>query len=102
MQTFTLRGIPEDRLKRPLQNAGKQKDMPAYSCNSVNEMLSLYLSCNYFLSATNVTAVTKGLSVKTPYPSIFDPFVGSDGNINSTPRPEHLSKFKKINKHKKN
>ncbi|KAF2899962.1 hypothetical protein ILUMI_06229 [Ignelater luminosus] len=90
MQTFTLRGIPEDRLKRPLQNAGKQKDMPAYRCNSVNEMLSLYLSCNYFISATNVTTVTKGLSVKTPYPSIFDPFVGTDGNINNTPRPEHL------------
>ncbi|KAB0803996.1 hypothetical protein PPYR_00966 [Photinus pyralis] len=81
VQMFTLRGIWEDRLKRPLSQANKQILMPAYNCNTVNEMLSFYLSCNYYFCLNNVTTVAQGISVKTPFPDIFDEFVGVDGNI---------------------
>ncbi|KAK5649088.1 hypothetical protein RI129_003980 [Pyrocoelia pectoralis] len=87
VQMFTLRGIPENRLKRPLPNANKQKLMSAYNCNSVNEMLNFYLSCNYYICLNNVTTVSQGMSVKTPFPNIFDEFVGNNGNIYGDSRP---------------
>lgn len=83
---FTLRGIPETRLK-----AVKHSKMPAYQCNTVEEMLNLYLSCNYFLCLNNVTTSSKAMSVKTPYPQIFDYYTGLDGNITSDQRPKNKS-----------
>lgn len=90
---MTLRGISEDRLKRPLKFAGAQKDMAAYNCNTIQEMLNLYLSCNYFLSRNHITTITKGLPVNTPYPNIFDKYVTTDGNINNVPRIENTGNY---------
>ncbi|KAI4466956.1 mitochondrial distribution regulator misato [Holotrichia oblita] len=59
MQLITLRGIPEDRLKKPYDKAGTQKDLPAYRCKNVNEMLNFYMSCTTFGTATNVTNISK-------------------------------------------
>ncbi|GJQ80833.1 hypothetical protein Trydic_g9419 [Trypoxylus dichotomus] len=91
MQLITLRGIPEDRLKRPSNKAGAQKDMPAYDCKDINEMLMFYMSCTTFGTATNVTNISKGLALKKPYPNFFDDRVGVTGNISAVPRKENES-----------
>lgn len=93
MQILTLRGVSEDRLKRPPQKAGKQKGMAAYHCKTINEMLSLYVSCNSYNSATNVTSISQGLKVVSPYPKIFDGSVGVDGNITGVERLDRISKL---------
>lgn len=81
MQHVTLRGIPESRLKKAPNVAGKQKDMPAYKYNTISEMLSYYYSCTLYATATNVTVVEKPLPVKTPFPKIFDKVLDVDGNV---------------------
>ncbi|KAF5292293.1 hypothetical protein FQA39_LY03327 [Lamprigera yunnana] len=86
VQLFTIRGIPEDRLKRPLSESHLQYTMPAYQCNSISEMLSFYLSCNYFFCLSNVVSTQKGISVKTPFPSIFGKPLNCDGNISEGER----------------
>lgn len=96
MQMLTLRGIPEDRLKAPTNKAGKQKEMPAYRYNTVNEMLTFYSSCTTFGTATNVTNISKGLTLKKPYPNYFDPSVGVNGNITAVPRKPGECKWVKI------
>ncbi|KAF5300866.1 hypothetical protein FQR65_LT09028 [Abscondita terminalis] len=40
VQIFTLRGIPENRLKRPISENQTNPNIPAQKCNTVNEMLS--------------------------------------------------------------
>lgn len=86
MQFYTLRGISENRLKKPMKSAGKQKDMPAYSCKSVKDMLTFYMSCTNYACATDVTTLEKGLNVSLPFPKIFDEIVGINGNIQTEPR----------------
>ncbi|KAL3285700.1 hypothetical protein HHI36_000231 [Cryptolaemus montrouzieri] len=86
IQLYTLRGISEDRLKRPSSKAGTQKDLPAYKCETIREMLEFYLSCTTFTSINNVTVVDSRLNVETPFPKIFDKFVGQKGNIFASPR----------------
>lgn len=89
MQHLTIRGIPETRLKKPPNKAGNQKDMPAYKCNTVKEMMEYYLSCTTYASASNVTSVEKPLPVKTPFPDIFDEVIGQNGNIYAQPRQKN-------------
>ncbi|KRT83091.1 hypothetical protein AMK59_4292, partial [Oryctes borbonicus] len=88
MQVITLRGIPEERLKKPFDRAGTQRDMPAYRCKNINEMLTFYMSCTTFATATSVTNISKGLIPNKPYPNFFDNKVGVSGNICSTLRRE--------------
>ncbi|KAK4884183.1 hypothetical protein RN001_000454 [Aquatica leii] len=90
LQMFTLRGIPETRLKNQLSENKAQRHMPAFHCNSINEMLNFYLSCNYFYTLSSVTNVAKGVSVRTPFPHFFDDSVGANGNICATPRKKDL------------
>lgn len=89
IQLITLRGIAKERLKAPLQKAGKQKDVPAYKCNTVSDMLDFYLSCTTYGGINNATTIKKGLPVKTPFPRIFDNRVGVSGNILAGNRPDY-------------
>lgn len=89
MQHLTISGISESKIKKPYNFAGKQKDMPAYKYNSVKEMLEYYLACTTYATASHVTAVEKPLTVKPPYPDIFDKIIGSDGNVNMNPRSDN-------------
>lgn len=76
MQMFTLRGVPEERLKKT-----NHKNLPAYQYDSVKDMLMYYLSCTTYASANQVTAVEKPLKIGPFYPKIFDNRVGWNGNI---------------------
>lgn len=93
MQHITLRGIPENRLKRPPHEAKKQLDLPAYKTNSVQEMLSLYLSCSTYATASNVTVVNRGMSTRTPFPNLFDERLNGDGNVAASSRPAHIRMY---------
>ncbi|KAI4466905.1 mitochondrial distribution regulator misato [Holotrichia oblita] len=46
------------------------------------------MSCTTFGTATNVTNISKGLTLKKPFPSFFDNKVGVHGNISSILRRE--------------
>lgn len=93
MQYVTLRGISEDKLKQPPDRAQKQQNLPGYECNSITEMLNLYLSYSTYATINNVTVVHKSLDVRTPFPRIFDSSINQDGYVSAIPRPQHLSKF---------
>lgn len=88
MQHLTLRGIQESRLK-----STKQKDLPAYHCETVKDMLEFYLSCTTYATASHVTALNKPLPTRNPFPDIFDEWIGVDGNVNAIARTEHTSKL---------
>ncbi|XP_044744875.1 protein misato [Coccinella septempunctata] len=90
VQLYTLRGISEEKLKKPLSKAGRQKDLPAYKCKTVEEMLQFYLSCTTTLSLNHATSVSNSLEVGEPFPKIFDEFVGFNGSIIGCPRPSTL------------
>lgn len=81
MQSIALRGIPEERLKRPISNAMKQMSKPAYRCSTVHEMMTLYLACTCHASATYLSNVSSPLNIRPPYPRIFDNNVNENGDI---------------------
>lgn len=85
MQSIALRGIPEDRIKRPIHEASKQMSKPAYRCSSVHEMMTLYLACTFHASATYLTNIEAPLKIALPYPKIFNNNVTEDGNIADWP-----------------
>lgn len=93
LQVLTLRGIDEKRLKPPISKAGTHKDVPAYKCESVTEMINFYLSCTTYATATNTTVVSRQIPVNTPFPNIFDQRVGVNGSIIAKDRPKHLCKY---------
>ena len=84
-QSLSLRGISEDRLKRPIKDAGKQMEKAAYRCSTVHEMMSLFLSCSCHASATYLTNITTPLGIKHPYPKIFNKNVLKNGDIADSP-----------------
>lgn len=80
IQSVTLRGIPKNRLKRPLESAKNQMKMAAYKCSSVSEMMQLYYQCNTYSSLSHVTAVECGMAVRAPFPKeFFDHRITSHG-----------------------
>ncbi|KAG7201912.1 hypothetical protein KM043_004623 [Ampulex compressa] len=85
MQSIVLRGIPEDRLKRPIQDASKQVAKMAYRCSSVHEMMTLYLASTCHASATYLSTITSPLKIKDPYPKIFNNDVTETGDIAAWP-----------------
>lgn len=87
-QSMSLRGIPEDRLKRPLNEAQNQMSKAAYKCSTVHEMMSLFLSCSCHASATHFTNISAPLTIKHPFPKIFNSHVMRNGNISETPNDE--------------
>lgn len=85
MQSFSLRGIPENRLKRPMIDAKKQMGKPAYRCTTVHEMMTMYLAYSCHASATYLTNVTEPLKINTPYPNIFNNNLHENGDIADWP-----------------
>ncbi|KAJ8968267.1 hypothetical protein NQ317_008897 [Molorchus minor] len=78
MQYITLRGIKEEKLKQPPHLAKKQINLPAYACDTITEMLNLYLAYSTEYSASNVTVVCKPLNTQTPFPQMVKKY--SPGN----------------------
>lgn len=89
-QLITVRGIPENYLKAPMNEAKEQMNLPAYRCNTVKEMFELYFQANNFLSATNVTICENPLKIKTPYPSIFSQSINKHGLVSSKDNPNRV------------
>lgn len=85
MQSVALRGIPEERLKRPIYQATKQMSMPAYRCSTVHEMMMLYLACTCHASATYLSTVSSPLKIKDPYPKIFNKNITETGDVIGSP-----------------
>lgn len=88
IQSICLRGLPEKRLKKPRDQAGKQLQMAAYKCQSVSEMIQLYYQCSYYNSFAHVTTIEQGMSLKTPYPSeILSKQLGTNGFLLAAENP---------------
>ena len=83
MHSVSMRGIPENRLKRPLNQAKKQTEKAAYRCTSVHEMMSLYLNSACLTSAIHFTNVEKALNIQDPYPKIFNKNIQENGFLSS-------------------
>lgn len=80
VQSVTLRGVPKNRLKRPLEKAKDQMKLPAYKCGSISEMLQLYYQCNLYSSLSNVTAIETPMKIQSPFPhEIFDSHLNFNG-----------------------
>ena len=84
-QSLTLRGVPENRLKRPVKDAIKQMAKSAYKCSTVHEMMMLFLSCSCHASATHLSNITAPLGIKHPYPKFFNNNVLKNGDIAEWP-----------------
>ena len=85
MQSLALRGVPEERLKRPMSDARKQMGKPAYRCSTVHEMMTMYFAYTCHASATYLTNVKAPLKISDPFPKIFNDNVHSNGDIASWP-----------------
>ncbi|EDV92011.1 protein misato [Drosophila grimshawi] len=80
VQSVVARGIPDARLKRPLEQAGSQISKAAYRCNSVSQMLQLYYQCAYHSSLTHAASTPLPLKTHLPFPyEIFDASIAADG-----------------------
>nr|XP_023030368.1 protein misato [Leptinotarsa decemlineata] len=90
MQHVALRGIAEERLKKPLNQAQKQRELPAYRCDSIEEMLTLFLSYTSEATASNVTVVHKPLDVRNPFPRIFNRNIGQNGCVSEFERADGI------------
>ncbi|KAG4074450.1 hypothetical protein HA402_015739 [Bradysia odoriphaga] len=87
VQSIFVRGIPSDKLKKPLKSANQQIKMAAYQCNSVSEMLQLYFQCNNYASMSHVSNIDSGVPIKVPFPyEMFDQRVQSNGWIGDVDR----------------
>lgn len=95
VQNVVVRGIPENRLKKPLQMAKDQMKMAAYRCSSVREMFEMYFQCSMYASLSHVTSLPNGMPVQTPYPkNMFDERIGFDGFTNDFVIPNDVGKLK--------
>ncbi|XP_044261356.1 protein misato [Tribolium madens] len=84
LQLVVLRGIPETRLKQPPHLAEKQRNFPAYRCDSLKEMLSYFIVCTSYGTKSEVTVCGEQMSVKTPFPGFFNDRVGNTGDIDGS------------------
>ncbi|CAH1981359.1 unnamed protein product [Acanthoscelides obtectus] len=89
MQHVCIRGIPTTRLKKPVEKAGSQRELPAYKCCTVQEMFQMYLSFVTDATASHVTTVNKPINVRAPFPRIFDAKIGANGDL----LPEGSSRY---------
>ncbi|KAH8286640.1 hypothetical protein KR018_002916 [Drosophila ironensis] len=80
VQSVVARGIPANRLKRPLEKAGEQQRMAAYRCDNVSQMLQLYYQCSYHGSVTNAAATALPYQTRVPFPyGMIDAGYGAKG-----------------------
>jgi len=70
----------------------KQDTNPAYTCTSIQEMLSLFLSCCSYATASHVTSAYSPCNVTSPFPQIFSEFVGLDGTVSTEKRQTQTGK----------
>lgn len=70
----------------------QQDTNPAYMCSTVQEMLSLFLSCCSYATASHVTSAYVPCNVTSPFPQIFSEFVGLDGSVRTEKRPGNIGK----------
>jgi len=70
----------------------KQDRNPAHTCTSIQEMLSLFLSCCSYATASRVTSAYSPCNVTSPFPQIFSDFVGLDGSVSTEKRQSHIGK----------
>lgn len=85
MQSLALRGVPEERLKRPMHEAKRQISLPAYRCSTVHEMMSLYLAASCYATATYLVTSEQPMKIKPPYPRIFNYNVYENGDVAEWP-----------------
>ncbi|XP_046489750.1 protein misato isoform X1 [Neodiprion pinetum] len=90
MQSLVLRGIHHERLKRPPHEAKLQQRKAAYSCSSVHEMMTLYLACSCHATATHLTNLKAPLTIKEPYPNIFNNNIHQNGDLSPWPVGEEV------------
>ncbi|XP_055632490.1 protein misato [Toxorhynchites rutilus septentrionalis] len=97
VQSVSVRGIPQTRLKRPptAKSAQRQQRMAAYRCNSVSEMFQFYYHCQLHASMSHVSACEAPMDIKTPFPAeMFSPRVSFDGflsDFHTEPKQKILS-----------
>ncbi|XP_037934888.1 protein misato-like [Teleopsis dalmanni] len=96
IQSMCVRGIPNNRLKRPLAMAKKQMRMAAYKCDSVSEMFQLYLQCSHHASLAHVSSLSAPMPTRVPFPcEIFNESLNNMGFIStateSVPREKIIS-----------
>lgn len=85
VQSVSVRGIPETRLKNSKSQKviDRQRKMAAYRCDSVAEMLQLYFQCSNYNSLSHVSALQKGMVTRKPFPAeLFDERINSSGFVN--------------------
>ena len=70
----------------------KQETNPAHTCTSIQEMLSLFLSCCSYATASHVTSAYSPCNVTSPFPQIFSDFIGLDGSVSTEKRQSHIGK----------
>lgn len=84
LQSVSVRGIPNNKLKRPSTSraAQRQQRMAAYRCESVSAMMQFYYECHLQSSMTHVTACNSPMNIRTPFPlELFDLRIGNDGFV---------------------
>lgn len=82
VQSVTLRGVPKNRLKKPLEKAKDQMKMAAYKCSSISEMLQLYFQCHTYASLSHVSALESRMKIQSPFPyEIFDHRLSPSGFV---------------------
>ncbi|XP_067636109.1 protein misato [Eurosta solidaginis] len=85
IQSLCVRGIPHERLKRPLEQAKEQMRMAAYKCNSVSEMFQLYLQCANHASMAHVASISMAMPTRIPFPGeIFSDEMTKLGFLSTT------------------
>lgn len=97
IQSITLRGIPKNRLKRPLESAKSQMRMAAYKCSSTSEMMQLYYQCNTHASLSHIAAVESRMRIVSPFPKeFFDKRIAANGFVKEFQNTSIEGKFKII------
>ncbi|CAG9854358.1 unnamed protein product [Phyllotreta striolata] len=86
MQHITIRGIKEERLKKPLNKAEKQRELPAYRTKDIKEMMTMYLAYSTETTASIVTVGHEPLVVRSPFPQIFTKNLTSNGFLSNMRR----------------
>lgn len=82
VQSVSVRGIPENRLKNSKSQKimERQRKMAAYQCDSVSEMFQLYFQCSNYNSLSHVSALQSGMYTRKPFPvDIFDDQINENG-----------------------
>lgn len=98
VQTCCVRGLPLDRLKRPMKDGLKQMQMAAYRCNTISEMFQLYFQCKNYSSLANCCSVKNPVTIKIPYPSeMFNKNLTFNGFYSDFELKEKQSKFFNVN-----